>query len=350
MKVGLIGCGRVAHIHMNAYKALNNVSVVGISDSDLNRAKAFAETYSISKIFTNYKDLFELHDLDFVDICTPTSTHELIVESAAKAGLNVLMEKPMGRNSSECERMINVSRKRKMQLCICHNQLFYPYVQYLKLIASAEDFGLVSFRTFHRENFEWLKNHNLAQPWNVSPEHGGILWEVGTHLAYLHLSFLKGMNEVYALGAKTKYSVFDDFSVLLRTASRQWGLLEISWVAKESDIIYEVTGSDGQRVQTFLPHGYVIERMQDMPANVAGVVKNWYTDQKRLFKKWAKFAKDQFRRPQLGHISLIHSFIESLQKDIPSPVTGEDGRNAIKLLECIQRSLEEKKPIEYSSW
>ena len=350
MKVGLVGCGRVAHIHMSAYKALKNVSIIAVSDTDINRAKTFAEPYKIGKIFTDYQDLFALDDLDFVDICTPTSTHESIVSSAAQAGLNVLMEKPMGRNSPECERMIKASRKHKIQLCICHNQLFFPHVQHLKSIAETEGFGLVSFRTSHRENFEWLKAHNLAQPWNVSPEHGGILWEVGTHLSYLHLSFLKDINEVYALGAKSKYSVYDDFTVLLRTESQRWGLFEISWVAKESDIVYEVIGSQGQRVQTYLPHGYIVERMQDSPANFAGVVKSWYTDQKRLISKWTKFAKDQFKKPHFGHDGLISSYVESLQKGLPSPVTGEDGRNAIKLLECIQRSLEEKKPIEFSSW
>ncbi len=350
MNVGLIGCGRVAHIHMGAYRELDGVEVVGVSDTDAIRAKRFAETYKIGKIFTDYEDLFKSNRLDFVDICTPTSTHESLVSAAAKAGLNVLMEKPMGRNSPECERMIEVSRKYGIKICVCHNQLFFPYVQRLKSLADDPDFGLVSFRTSHRENFEWLKAHNLAQPWNVSPEHGGILWEVGTHLAYLQLSFLKDINEVYALGVKSKYSVYDDFTVLLRTASERWGVFEISWVAKESDIVYEVNGSQGQRVQTHLPHGYIVNRNLDSAANAAGVFRSWYTDEKRLFNKWAKFAKDHITRPQLGHISLIRNYVDCLQKGRPSPVTGEDGRNAIKLLECIQKSLEEKKSVDYSAW
>ena len=138
MKVGLIGCGRVAHIHMSAYKAMENVNVVAVSDADINRAKAFAEPYKIDKVFSNYVDLFEMKDLDFVDVCTPTSTHELIVCDAAKSGLNVLMEKPMGRNSKECEKMIEESRKHGTKLCVSHNQLFFPYVRRLKSIADSE--------------------------------------------------------------------------------------------------------------------------------------------------------------------------------------------------------------------
>jgi len=347
----MIGCGRVAHIHMSAYKAIPNVEVVAVSDTDLKRAKTFAEPYKIGQTFTNYHDLFEVKDLDFVDVCTPTSTHESIVCDASKAKLNVLMEKPMGRNSEECERMITESRKHGTKLCVSHNQLFFPYVKSLKSTADSEGFGLTSFRTAHRENFEWLKAHNLAQPWNVSPEHGGILWEVGTHLAYVQLHFLNDdVKEVYAIGAKAKYSVWDDFIVLLRTSSQRWGIMEISWVAKESEIVYEIMGASGRRVQTFLFHGYTAERNEPKAANWAGVFHNLATDERRLFAKWRKFFGNQIKKPTSGHLGLIASYVESLEKGESPPVTGEDGRNAIRLLECIDQSLRERKPVSYSSW
>jgi len=350
MNVGLIGCGRVAHLHMSAYKAMSKVNVVAVSDADINRAKVFAEPYKIDKVFSNYMDLFEVNDLDFVDVCTPTSTHESIVRDAAKSGLNVLVEKPLGRNSGECEKMVEESRKLGIKLCVCHNQLFFPHVKHLRSIANSEGFDLTSFRTSHKENFKWLKAHGLAQPWNVSPEHGGILWEVGTHLAYLQLHFLKDIEEVYALGVKAEYPVWDDFIVLLRTSSQRWGIMEISWVAQESEIVYEAIGSNGRRVQTFLPHGYIIEMTQEKAANVAGVARSFFTDEKRLFKKWMKFAMDQVKKPQLGHLDLISSYAESLENGSSSPVTGEDGRNAIKLLECIEESLNTRKPVSFLRW
>jgi predicted dehydrogenase len=350
MKVGLIGCGRVAHIHMKAYKEINDADVVAVADADINKAKTFAQIYKIGKVFSDYKELLELKDLGFVDVCTPTSTHETIVREAAKAGVNVLLEKPMGRNSAECERMIEESRKHGIRICVCHNQLFFPHVRRLKSIADSENFELLSFRTSHRENFEWLKAHGLAQPWNVSPEHGGILWEVGTHLAYLQLHFLNDINEVYALGAKAKYPVWDDFIVLLRTSSGRWGIMEISWIAKESEIVYEIVSSNGERVQTFLPHGYIIERMQYPPADLGGVLQNLFTDFKRLSRKWWKFAKDQIKKPQWGHIDLIRTYIQSLKDGCSPPVTGEDGRNTVKLLECIEESLDGKKPVKFFGW
>lgn len=350
MNIGLIGCGRVAHIHIKAYQTIKEAKVVAVADTDINRAKAFAKTYGIEVIFVDYKELFELKDLGFVDICTPTATHEPIISEAAKTGINVLVEKPLGRNSRECEKIVETVRKHGIKVCVCHNQLFYPYVRQLKAMADSEDFNLISFRTSHRENFEWLLAHKLAQSWNVSPEHGGILWEVGTHLAYLQLHFLRDIKEVYALGIKAKYSVWDDFIILLKTRSQRWGIMEISWIAKEPEIIYEIVGSDGRGIRAFLPHGYIIERTLDAHANLREVIYNFAADLKRLGKKWAKFAVDQIKKPNWGHPELIQSYMKSIEEDSPPPVTEIDGRNAIKLLECIEESLNEQKPVMYDSW
>jgi predicted dehydrogenase len=75
-----------------------------------------------------------------------------------------------------------------------------------------------------------------------------------------------------------------------------------------------------------------------------------FSDQGRLWKKWSKFLADQVEKPQLGHFALLKSYVGSLQNGSSPPVTGEDGRNAIKLLECIEKSLNEGTPVNFSSW
>jgi predicted dehydrogenase len=349
MNVGLIGCGRVAHIHMDAYRRIEKANVVAVSDVDLKRAKTFAGSYKIGKAFADYKDLLEMKNLDFVDVCTPTSTHASVVCDAAKFGHNVLVEKPMALNVSDCERMINESKKRGIKLCVCHNQLFIPSVRQMKLMADSEDYDLTCFRTSHRESFEFLKAHGLAQSWNVHPEHGGILWEVGCHLAYLQLHFLKGVKEVCAVGNKFKYPVYDEFTVLLRTSNQRYGIMEISWLAKEREIVYEICSSNGKRVQTYLPHTFLIDRSEDPPAGVVDALRSFYLDEKRIFRKWTKFVTNHIlKRERPSHFYLINDYIASLEKDIAPPVTPEDGKNTINLLECIEKSLDEQRPVPIS--
>ena len=346
MKIGLVGCGRAAGIHMHAYANIDGADVVAVADLDAKRAKAFAKTYRIGKVYRDYTNLLEIKDLDFVDICTPTSTHASIVCDVAKFGHNVLVEKPMAQSTEECERMIKESERHGIKPCVCHNQLFLPSVRQLKSMVDSGYCDLTCFRTSHKESFEFLKAQGLAQSWNVSPEHGGILWEVGCHLAYLQLHFLEDVKEVYAVGVKAKYPVYDEFMVVLRTRSQRYGIMEISWLAKESEIVYEISGSDGKRVQTFLPHGYLIERSENPLVGVVDALRSFYSDEKRIFRKWKKIGMSHIlKRQPPGHFDLIKDYVESLKKDSPPPVTPEDGRNAIKLLECIEESLNEHRRV-----
>jgi UDP-N-acetyl-2-amino-2-deoxyglucuronate dehydrogenase len=350
MKIGIIGCGRISGTHLRAYNTIPNAEVVGVADTDLNRAKAFATENHIANAYADYHELFKIPDLKLVDICTPTFTHESITCDAAQSGINVLMEKPMSRHSDQCERMIEQARKYGTKLCVCHNQLFYPHVKQLEDIANKNNFKMTSFRTAVKENFDFLKVHNLAHDWNVDPKNGGILWEVGCHLAYLQLHFLKDINEVYALAVKAQQQVWDDFVVLLRTKSGTYGFIEVSWIIHEPEMVYEVVGANGGRAQTFLPHGYIIERDQDSLGNAKDVILSYLSDESRLTKKWVKWGKDQIKKPQLGHLDLIRTYVESLENNKAPPVTGEDGRNAIRLLECIEQSITEKRAVEFSSW
>ena len=129
MNIGLIGCGRVSEIHLLAYKHISEANVVAVSDINLHRARAFAKKHGIEKAFENSSELFNIKNLDFVDICTPTSTHTKIACDAAKYGHNILLEKPMARSTEECDKIIHDISKHGVKLSICHNQLFLPLVE-----------------------------------------------------------------------------------------------------------------------------------------------------------------------------------------------------------------------------
>ena len=174
MKVGIIGCGGIAPLHLTAYKKLKNVEVVGLCDLNIERAKTMAARFKVEKTFSNYWDLFE-KGLDLVDICTPVTTHAKIVSDAAEVVPAILLEKPMGLNVAECDEMIRKVNKYDRKLCIGHSQLFSPHIQKAKKLVDSEGFNLYSFKTILRANFEMLRAYDLAPPWNVTPEQKGVL-------------------------------------------------------------------------------------------------------------------------------------------------------------------------------
>lgn len=342
MDIGLIGCGRVAQLHLRAYKHIPEANVIAVSDVDLDRAKAFAQAHGIRKAFKDYQDLFELKNLDYVDICTPTSTHAKIACEAARIGHNILLEKPMARNTSDCDKIINDVSKKRVKLCLCHNQLFTPAVMQAKSMVDSGIFDPVYFRVSVKESAELIG----APSWIATAEEGGILWETGCHSAYLQLHFLKEINEVFAMGDKIKHSVYDNFVAVLHTSNQDLGVIELSWLAKRPEVVFDLMGSDGKRME-ILNYDYLSEIPQKPPA---GVIQGFYLDQKTIFKKWAKMIIESLQKRELltclHHYTLISKYIESIKTDSDPPVKPEDGRKTIELLECIEQSLNNNQPVK----
>jgi UDP-N-acetylglucosamine 3-dehydrogenase len=348
MKVGIIGCGGIAPLHIRVYKNMKDVEIAGLCDLNLERAKSLATRYKIPKTYADYWKMLETEELELVDVCTPVSTHAKIVCDASAKVPAILVEKPMALTIAECEQMINELKKHGCKLCIGHNQIFSPNIMKAKSLVDSGKFDLLSFTTSQKESFELLKAQNLAPAWNVAPEQKGIIWEVCCHLAYLQLHFLPDITEVYAVGGKVKYPVYDDFAVLLRTKSQRFGLIELSWLSTETDIIYEFRDSTGKRLQIYRDFDYFFEKSATPPFTVGGVSRCYWIDQRRILQKWARFSSSYFKkRKLLPTFNLISTYVEAIIKDQPSPVPAEQGKNTIKLLECIEASLDKKTPVSF---
>lgn len=349
LRVGIIGCGGIAPLHLRVYKSLNKIEVVSLCDLNLDRAKNVAAKFRIEKIYKDYMEMLEKEKLDLVDVCTPVSTHRQIVCDAAKIVPAILCEKPMALNVSECDQISREVEKHGSQLCIGHNQIFSPLIQKAKSIVKSDNFDLYNFATTLRGSFETLKAFNLAPAWNVLPEQKGIIWEVCCHHAYLQLYFLPDIREVYAVGRKVKYPVYDDFTVLLRSKEENFGLIEISWLSHEAEVVYEWRDSGGRRIQLHWEFDYLMENSEDHPFTPLTVMRNFLADEKRLLHKWARFDICYLKkRKLLPTFNLISSYLESIEKGLPPPVPPEEGRRTVKLLECIQKSLDEKQIVQFS--
>jgi len=303
--------------------------------------------FGIKKVYSNYSEMFEKEGLDMVDICTPVSTHAKIVCDASKMVRAILVEKPMAMNVSECDEMIRVVKQNGSKLCIGQNQIFSPIVQRAKAMVDSGEFKLQSFRTTLKANFEDLKARDLAPPWNVLPQQRGIIWEVCCHHAYLQLHFLDDIQEVYAVGGKVKYPVYDDFAVMLRTKSDRFGIIELSWLQHEMEVVYELSDKTGKRMDIFYDFfHYAQEYNQKPPFTVGRAAKDMLSDEKRLLQKWVKFGSCYLQKRNLMPTTrLITSYLEAIKKDLPAPVTPEYGRRTVNLLECIEKSLDTRQPV-----
>ena len=95
VRVGLVGTGFVAELHMYAYKRVYGVGaevVAAVSRSD--QVEAFAKKHQIARTSRDYRALLADPAIDVVDICTPPALHAQMIVDAVRAGKHVICEKP----------------------------------------------------------------------------------------------------------------------------------------------------------------------------------------------------------------------------------------------------------------
>lgn len=101
LRVAVIGAGSISEMHLRSYQNNPDVELYAICDLNEERAKAKAEKYSISRVFTDYKELLTDASIDAVSICTWNNSHAPISIAAVEAGKHVLTEKPLCKTVEE---------------------------------------------------------------------------------------------------------------------------------------------------------------------------------------------------------------------------------------------------------
>jgi len=95
VRIGLVGCGFVAELHMYAYKRVYGLEAeVRAVAARGDRVVDFSKKHHIATVFRNFRDLIADPDLDVIDICTPPMLHATMIVDAMQAGKHVICEKP----------------------------------------------------------------------------------------------------------------------------------------------------------------------------------------------------------------------------------------------------------------
>ena len=97
LKVGIIGTGWIAESHAESYLKMDDVEIVALADLIPGKAEKFAAQYGIqgARFYPDHKSMLEQEALDAVSVCTYNATHCVCTVDSLKAGVNVLLEKPM---------------------------------------------------------------------------------------------------------------------------------------------------------------------------------------------------------------------------------------------------------------
>jgi predicted dehydrogenase len=136
IRIGVIGVGNMGQHHARVLSLLKDVELVGISDISVERGIETASKYRV-RFFEDYHDLFD--HVDAVCIAVPTKLHHSVGMAALKAGVHVLIEKPIAASIAEAESLVNAAADCQRILQVGHIERFNPAFQELSKVLKTEE-------------------------------------------------------------------------------------------------------------------------------------------------------------------------------------------------------------------
>lgn len=197
-KVGIIGCGGIFPRHIEAIETNSDFELVAVCDIQSHLAKSLGERYKVA-YYTDYKEMIENEDLNFVVIATPNSLHKEQSIYALKNGCNVLIEKPVAFNINDVNEIQSIANQTgNNAYCVLQVRLNTT----VSLVKEILDRGLLGNLRGFSFTQRWQRPLEYFSGWRGEPNvGGGILYETGIHYLDI-LQYLIG-NPIEVLSTKT---------------------------------------------------------------------------------------------------------------------------------------------------
>lgn len=344
ISVGLIGCGSIALKHIRAIAASRDFLVVTfLCDPCKERAQRIKEECArltdygggIS-ICRDYRVMLDKGKPDFVSILTENGMHYAIAVDCMRAGMNVLVEKPLALSTAEVDDLISLSKLKDTKLGVVHQYRFNPLVRTLKDRIVKGDFGTLYYGT---ASVRWNRNARYYKEaaWRgTEDKDGGVLMNQCIHNIDL-LQWLLGERVSEVFSYKQNYShpyieTEDTVFGLIRFRNNIMGAFEgtVSVFPRSLENRIALFGETGSAIIG----GEVLDRIEAWAVgkdgcNSAGVhVK----------------AENQPFSEAYMHGEVYRDYVDALTNNTEPEVNGEEARKSIEIIAAMRRSAEKGLP------
>ncbi len=251
----LLGLGGIARNgHLPAFQSdprvASRLKIVGIVDD--------AVTTPIDGIplFSGPEQIAEVGPLDFVDICTPTSSHLELSLWGLSQGYHVLCEKPVAVNRAEATKLAAAALDAERVVMPCHQYRFNPV--WLRLKRWLDDgligrWYLAEFRVYRVAadpgGGEGGGAGNSSVPWRGrrADGRGGVLLDHGTHLVYELLDVAGPPQSVRAWTGRLRHGGYDveDTAQILFSYPDRMATMFLTWAARRRETEIRFIGERG---------------------------------------------------------------------------------------------------------
>ena len=304
----MIGVGHLGEYHVQKYKVHSDVDLVGVVDVDERRVHEIAHRYQ-TKAYTDHREI--LRDLDAVSLAVTTEMHFEVAKDVLAEGVHMLIEKPITYDLSEADVLIRMARERHLVLQVGLVERFNPAViKMMPLLTKPV------FVESHRMNLFTTRGLDVD-----------VVLDLMIHDLDIIIHMIPSeVKEIHAVGMpvitdKTDIAnariIFEDGTAANLTASRVSGkmLRKIRVFQPEAYL----SADCGKRRLTVISLDSKNKNSHDFPQ--VNTSKEKYDDSDPLNEE-------------------IKAFISAVNNGSEPVVTGEDGRNALRIALNIIHQIE----------
>ena len=264
LNLAIIGQGRSGkNIHGKYYRSEDNCyyNVKYVVDADEFRRDVALKIYPGCQVLADYRDLFEIDDIDLVVNSTYSEMHYAITKDLLLHGKNVLVEKPFGRSRYECDELIKIANEKNLTLAVFQQTFFAPFYTFTYDLVKSGILGdikqiNVRYNSFSRRwDWQTLQKKCAGGVYNTGPHPIGI----GLGL----LDFDKNARVIYSkLDTALTSGDSDDYAKILITApGKPLVDIEVTNIDAYSDYNIKILGSKGTYKAT--PAAYEMTYIKD---------------------------------------------------------------------------------------
>ncbi len=317
-KVAVVGGGAIAqHQHLPCLAHRKDCRVTALVERDRTRALQLAQRFDIPGIYSDYNDLSGL-DIDAAIITLPNHLHAPASIDLLRAGIHVLVEKPMALSMAECEAMLAAAEAGQAILAVGLMRRFSPGSRFARWAITSGLLGpIVSFDIQDGFIYSWAVTTDFFLRKELAG--GGVLIDLGVHTLDQML---------WWLGDVASFEYYDDnyggveadCRLNLTLQSGATGVVEVSRTRDLRNTA--IIRGERAELEIALVKNYASLRFPDGETNITGSVA---------------FAREAMHRSQkvADLITAEHEdFFQAIKTGQPPLVSGVEGRRSLALVEA----------------
>lgn len=310
------------------------------------RTKNLAQKkYPSVKTFRTLEEMLADDAIELVIVNTPNNSHYKYCKAALEAGKHVVSEKPFTVTVAEAEELIGLAESKNLKLSVYQNRRYDSDYKTIKKVLDKNLLGNIVEAEFHFDRFKEELSPKLHK--EIAEKGTGALYDLGSHLIDQALQLFGMPQAVFAdIKAMRPISQVDDYFEILLYYPSSRVRIKGSYQVREALPGYVFHGSKGSFIKPKTDVQEAQLQAGESPSDEGYGVEP-ETEKGLLHTEVdGNIIREYIPSEKGNYYDYYEGIFQAIRNDQPLPVTAEDGKKVINIIEAAFKSNEQKKVID----